>query len=155
MELVIEEYQRLPNEKNDGDVYGESADPRLKIEETLESFGMLKNEIKVYLYLAEEGSKKAKDICEALKIHRTETYRILHHLEKKGLVYAELEKPVKFSAISLDKGIDSLVETQRTKIEMLQNQKETLLDLWMSLPQQKHETSTKQLFQKFPRADFR
>jgi hypothetical protein len=55
---------------------------------------------------------------------------------------------VKFSGVPLDKGIDSLVELQRTKIQMLQNQKDALVNLWMSLPQQKHEVIGKSIFQK-------
>lgn len=150
MELTVQDPpNRITEEPKEGMLENQKhVDSRLKIEETLEDFGMLRNEIKVYLYLAEEGAKKAKDICEALNIHRTETYCILHHLEKKGLVYAELEKPVKFFAVPLDKGIDSLVEVQRTKIQMLQNQKDTLVSLWTSIPQQKHETMDKCIFQK-------
>ena len=36
------------------------------IEETLSRFGLLKNEIKVYLYLARAGEKKAGEIAEAI-----------------------------------------------------------------------------------------
>jgi sugar-specific transcriptional regulator TrmB len=121
---------------------------RLTFEEMFESFGMVRNEIKVYLHLAEVNSAKAKDICDAVKIHRTETYRLLHHLEKKGLVYTLLEKPVKFSAIPIDKAIDLLVATQRTRMQTLQNKKEELVKLWLSMPKPKCEEIKKQLFQK-------
>jgi len=43
------------------------------LEETLSRFGLLKNEIKVYLYLARTGDVKAGDIAEAISLHRTET----------------------------------------------------------------------------------
>ncbi|MCW4003836.1 MAG: hypothetical protein NWE95_07995 [Candidatus Bathyarchaeota archaeon] len=118
------------------------------IEQTLESFGLLKNEVKIYLSLADAEPQRAKDICNMIKIHRTETYRILHHLEKKGLVYAILGKPLKFAAVPLDQAIDILVETQKTKIQMLQNQKEELVDLWASIPKKRLQATTKELFQK-------
>jgi HTH-type transcriptional regulator, sugar sensing transcriptional regulator len=152
MELVLEKtsvFPSLDTIEAENPLFKENSNiSRLTIEQTLENFGMQKNEIKVYLHLAEEGSKKAKDICNTIKIHRTETYRLLHHLEKKGLVYNVLEKPVKFFAVPLDEAIDLLVETQKTKIQMLQNKKAELVHLWMSIPQKKRIVVKKQLFQK-------
>jgi sugar-specific transcriptional regulator TrmB len=117
------------------------------IEETLAHFGLLKNEIKVYLHLARSGEKKAGEIAEAIQLHRTETYRILRDLEKKGIVFSIFEKPLKFTAVSLDKAIDLLVDTQKIKIKLLEQEKPRLVELWMSMPQPKTETIKKELFQ--------
>jgi sugar-specific transcriptional regulator TrmB len=99
--------------------------------EALANFGLLRKEINVYLHLAITGPKKAKEIGEAIAIHRTETYRLLHHLEKKGLVFSVLGNPVKFTAVPLDKAIDLLIEAQKIKIQILENQKAGLVE---SLP---------------------
>jgi sugar-specific transcriptional regulator TrmB len=117
------------------------------IEETLSKFGLLKNEIKVYLHLARVGDKKAGEIAEAISLHRTETYRILRDLEKKGIVFSVFEKPIKFTAIPLDKAIDILVNAQRMKINLLEKEKESLVELWQSMPQMKTENKRKELFQ--------
>jgi sugar-specific transcriptional regulator TrmB len=117
------------------------------IEETLYRFGLLKNEIKVYLYLARAGEKKAGEIAEAISLHRTETYRILRDLEKKGIVFSIFEKPLKFTAVSLDKAIDLLVDAQKIKIKLLEQEKASLVELWMSMPQPKVATIKKELFQ--------
>jgi sugar-specific transcriptional regulator TrmB len=94
------------------------------IEETLSRFGLLKNEIKVYLYLARSGEKKASEIAEAISLHRTETYRILRDLEKKGILFSVFEKPLKFTAVKLDKAIDLLVDAQKMRIKLLEKKKE-------------------------------
>ena len=86
------------------------------VEETLSRFGLLKNEIKVYLHLARTGEMKAGEIAEAISLHRTETYRILRDLEKRGVVFSVFEKPLKFTAVPLDKAIDLLVDAQKIKI---------------------------------------
>jgi sugar-specific transcriptional regulator TrmB len=117
------------------------------IEETLSRFGLLKNEIKVYLYLARVGEKKAGEIAEAISLHRTETYRILRDLEKKGILFSVFEKPLKFTAIPLDKAIDLLVDAQKMKIKLLEKEKASLVELWLSLPQLKVEDVKKELFQ--------
>ncbi|MCW3982993.1 MAG: helix-turn-helix domain-containing protein [Candidatus Bathyarchaeota archaeon] len=117
------------------------------IEETLARFGLLKNEIRVYLYLARAGEKKAGEIAEAIALHRTETYRILRDLEKKGIVFSIFEKPLKFTAVPLDKAIDLLVDAQKIKIKMLEQEKPSLVELWQSMPQAKTEVAKKELFQ--------
>ena len=117
------------------------------IEETLSRFGLLKNEIKVYLYLARSGEKKASEIAEATSLHRTETYRILRDLEKKGILFSVFEKPLKFTAVPLDKAIDLLVDAQKMRIKLLEKEKESLVELWLSIPQPRVEKETKELFQ--------
>ncbi len=117
------------------------------IEDTLARFGLLKNEIRVYLYLARAGEKKAGEIAEAIQLHRTETYRILRDLEKKGIVFSIFEKPLKFTAVGLDKAIDLLVDAQKIKIKLLEQEKPSLVELWQSMPMAKQEATKKELFQ--------
>ncbi len=119
----------------------------LTIEETLARFGLLKNEIKVYLYLARAGEKKAGEIAEAISLHRTETYRILRDLEKKGILFSVFEKPLKFTAVPLDKAMDLLVDAQKMKIKLLEKEKTNIVELWLSMPQVKIEKTKKELFQ--------
>ena len=83
------------------------------IEETLMKLGLSKNEARVYLFLARAGEKKASEISEALSLHRTETYRILRDLEKRGLVSSVFEKPLKFIATPFEKAMDILIETKK------------------------------------------
>ncbi len=117
------------------------------IEDTLTRFGLLKNEIRVYLYLARSGEKKAGEIAESISLHRTETYRILRDLEKKGIVFSIFEKPLKFTAVALDKAIDLLVDAQKIKIKLLEQEKPSIVELWQSMPQPKVENAKKELFQ--------
>jgi sugar-specific transcriptional regulator TrmB len=117
------------------------------IEETLSRFGLLKNEIKVYLHLARAGEKKAGEIAEAISLHRTETYRILRDLEKKGIVFSIFEKPLKFTAVPLDKAIDLLVDAQKIQIRLLEQEKTNLVELWQSMPQPKVADIKKEMFQ--------
>jgi sugar-specific transcriptional regulator TrmB len=117
------------------------------IEETLSRFGLLKNEIKVYLHLARAGEMKAGELAEAISLHRTETYRILRDLEKKGIVFSIFEKPLKFTAVPLDKAIDMLVDAQKIQIKLLEQEKPSLVELWRSIPQPKVASPKKELFQ--------
>ena len=146
--------------QNSGSLYGENApvwnllkkdrkplDLLADIEKTFLQFDLSRNEIRVYLYLARSGVQKAREISDTLALHRTETYRILRDLEKRGLLSCLLEKPIKFKAVSFEDAYDILVKTKKLNVEMLERKKQNLVDLWAAIPQQKAETETKEIFQ--------
>lgn len=117
------------------------------IEKTFCRLGLSKNEVKVFMYLARTGEHKASEISEGLSLHRTETYRILRDLEKKGLVSSVFEKPLKFIATPFEKALEVLIETKKMRINLLEKKKESLVNLWLSLPQPEMESQRKEVFQ--------
>jgi sugar-specific transcriptional regulator TrmB len=117
------------------------------IEKALYRLGLSKNEVRVYLYLARANEHKASEISEALSLHRTETYRILRDLEKKGLISSVFEKPLKFIATPFEKALDILIETKKMKISLLEKRKSSLVNLWLSLPKTETEHERKEVFQ--------
>jgi len=117
------------------------------IEKTFCRLGLSKNEVKVFMHLARTGEHKASEISEALSLHRTETYRILRDLEKKGLVSSVFEKPLKFIATPFEKALGVLIETKKMRINLLEKKKENLVNLWLSLPQPEIESERKEVFQ--------
>jgi sugar-specific transcriptional regulator TrmB len=117
------------------------------IENTLQKLGLSKNEIRVYVYLARTGMRKASEISEAISLHRTETYRILRDLEKIGLVSSVFEKPLKFIATPFEKTLDLLIKTKKLRLQLLERKKEDLVDLWVSLPKPKVEFVKREVFQ--------
>jgi len=117
------------------------------IEHTLLKLGLSKNEVRVYLYLARCGERKASEISEALCLHRTETYRILRDLEKRGMVSSVFEKPLKFIATPFEKAIDLLIEAKKLKIKLLERKKKSLVDVWLTLPRPNIAPERKEVFQ--------
>ncbi len=117
------------------------------IESMFQKLGLSKNEIRVYIYLARSKERKASEISEALSLHRTETYRILRDLEKKGLVLSVFEKPLKFIATPFERAIDALIEAKKMRIRRLEKRKKDLIDLWVSLPQPEMKHKRKEVFQ--------
>jgi len=117
------------------------------IEKALYRLGLSKNEVRVYIHLARTGEHKASEISEALSLHRTETYRILRDLEKKGLISSVFEKPLKFIAAPFEKALDVLIETKKMKLNLLEKKKESLVNLWLSLPQPEIELERREVFQ--------
>lgn len=117
------------------------------IEHTLLKLSLSKNEVRAYLYLARYGERKASEISEALCLHRTETYRILRDLEKRGMVSSVFEKPLKFIATPFEKAIDLLIEAKKLKIKILERKKQSLVDVWLTLPRPNIAPERKEVFQ--------
>ncbi|MDH5701542.1 MAG: hypothetical protein OEZ12_02050 [Candidatus Bathyarchaeota archaeon] len=117
------------------------------IEDALVKFELSKNEIKVYIYLARSGMRKAREISDALSLHRTETYRILRDLGKRGLISSVLEKPLKFMATPFEETLGILIKAKKLKIEFLERKKKNLIEIWYSIPHPKVEPENKEVFQ--------
>lgn len=117
------------------------------IDNTLRKLGLSRNQIRVYLYLARSGVRKASEVSEAISLHRTETYRILRDLAKIGLVSSVFEKPLKFVATPFDKSIDILISSKKLNLEHLERRKNELVDVWFSLPKPEVVAEVKEVFQ--------
>ena len=117
------------------------------VETMFQKLGLSKNEIRVYVYLARSRERKASEISEALSLHRTETYRILRDLEKRGLVSSVFEKPLKFIATPFERAIDALIEAKKLRIRRLERKKKDLIDIWLSLPKSQVKHERKEVFQ--------
>lgn len=118
------------------------------VESMLRKFDLSTNEIRIYLYLARSGlPSKAREISDSLSLHRTETYKILRKLEKRGLISSVFEKPMKFLAVPFEKTIGHLIETKRMGISMLEREKKDLFAVWSSIPKFDKEPVSANVFQ--------
>ena len=117
------------------------------IENMFQKLGLSKNEIRVYVCLARSRERKASEISEALSLHRTETYRILRDLEKRGLVASVFEKPLKFIATPFERAIEALIEAKKLRIQRLERKKKDLINIWLSLPHPEVKHPIKEVFQ--------
>ncbi len=117
------------------------------IENMLQALGLSENEAQVYLYLALYKERRASEISEALNLHRTNTYRILGDLEKRSLVSSVFEKPLKFIATPFEQAVDKLIQTKKLRIQLLENKKKALINVWLSLSKPEIEEHQKEVFQ--------
>ena len=83
------------------------------MEEILESIGLTKSEVKVYLSLLELGSSSVGKIIEKSKVTSSKIYELLDKLIQKGLVSSVIKKGVKyFEAAPLSRILDYLNEKE-------------------------------------------
>ncbi len=100
---------------------------------TLVSLGLTEVDAEIYLLLATEGPQKGRNLAEVLKLYKQQLYRSLKRLLKKGVINATLERPTRFSAVPLEKFLDSLIEAKKNQALALQESSEDLLSRWRIL----------------------
>ena len=105
-----------------------------RLREALAEFGLRHNQSKVYIFLGKFGPKTAPEISKALRIPRTETYHIINTLQNRGIVTAEFVSPTRYSALSIEKALTSILSTEREKISALSKQRKSVIDLWNNVP---------------------
>ncbi|HKZ88455.1 MAG TPA: helix-turn-helix domain-containing protein [Candidatus Bathyarchaeia archaeon] len=99
---------------------------------TLVNFGFERQDAEVYVYLALNGPKKAKDIATALKTYERQIYRSIKNLQDKEIVNATPDLPAIFSVISLDKLLDLLAKASLEEARRIEQEKDGILRLWKS-----------------------
>jgi sugar-specific transcriptional regulator TrmB len=112
-----------------------------KVTEELLKFGVTANQAKIYIYLGKYGPKTAPEVFKALQLPRTETYFILNSLQSRGIINAELSSPTRYSAIPLGQALSTLVNAEKEKLDLLNQQKKELTELWDNIPSYVVETN--------------
>ncbi len=108
---------------------------------TFVSLGLSEVEGEVYFFLAQTGPVKGRDIAKTLKLYKQQLYRGLKGLRAKGMVHATLERPARFSAVSLEKVLDQLMKTKKEQAKALQASREELLSNWRSVIEKNSATN--------------
>jgi predicted transcriptional regulator len=98
-----------------------------RIFKALVSLGLSKHDARVYVYLALKGPTKAGSIVDNLRMSRSQIHRSLKHLQDKGVVFADSKSRGVFSALLFEEALKLLIETEKTKTQILQETKEALL----------------------------
>ncbi len=103
------------------------------IYETLKTFGLSQTSVQIYLALAMEGPQKRKKIADMLNLEKTQLHNSLKQLQSKGFVNTSLAHPVIFSAVPLDRALNSLSEKENKQADSLEKNRETILSYWRNL----------------------
>ena len=100
------------------------------IKDTLHKIGLSKKEIEVYLFLGKFGPRKGMETAKQLKMNKGQVYRILQILQNKGVIESTLEHPKRFIAVPLEKVIDTFISIKREEVDLIEENKEELLNDW-------------------------
>jgi sugar-specific transcriptional regulator TrmB len=100
---------------------------------TLVGLGLTRIDSQIYICLAKKGPQKGNDLSRIAKVQKQQLYRSLKGLQSKGIVYASLEHPARFSAVPFDRVVDLSIKAKMTEAKLIQEKKEEILKSWQSL----------------------
>ena len=98
-----------------------------RIFKALVSLDLSQIDAKVYMFLALAGPKKTLNIVNNLKISKQQISQSLISLQKRGIIFGDLENQNEFSALPFEKALELLIKTEKVKTQILQETKKTLL----------------------------
>jgi sugar-specific transcriptional regulator TrmB len=102
------------------------------------SLGLRQLEAEVYIHIALNGPKKARDIAEALKISEQLLYRSLRSLKSKEIVHTSPPRPAEFSAIPFDKALELLMKAHIRESQNIEQEKDEILSQWRYMVTKQH-----------------
>ena len=105
-----------------------------KLQTEFSKFGISPNQSKIFIYLGKSGSKTAPEISRALRLPRTETYSLLTTLQRRGIISATFQHPIQFSALSLDRAIRAIIDTEKSRVRNLEENKDEMAKIWNTIP---------------------
>jgi sugar-specific transcriptional regulator TrmB len=108
---------------------------------TLVELGLTQQDSQVYLFLSKKGLQRGRDLTSGLKITKQQLYCSLKSLQSRGIVNATLERPARFSAVTLEKVLDSFLKAKIEETQRLQQVKSEILSDWQSFTIQDNNES--------------
>ena len=104
-----------------------------RIFKALESLGLSQTDIRVYIFLALRGPRKATVLVDNLKLSKKSIHHSLKHLQDKGIIIADSKNQSVFSAVLFEKALELLIETEKAQTQILQEAKEVALSEWKTM----------------------
>lgn len=99
----------------------------------LQLLGLSKREIQVYMFLAKSGVQSTSFVAKRLKMERVQAYRTFKKLQEKGFIEATLERPTRFTIVSLETLIDNFIIAKKNEVTNLSDQKQNIITAWQSI----------------------
>jgi sugar-specific transcriptional regulator TrmB/CBS domain-containing protein len=99
----------------------------------LQVLGLSKREIQVYMFLAKSGVQSTSYVAKRLKMERVQAYRTFKKLQEKGFIEATLERPTRFTIIPFETLVEAFINSKKSEIASLNEQKEKLISTWRTI----------------------
>ena len=106
----------------------------------LMDLGLCEVDAQIYVFLALNGSYKAKELTKQMNQNKRQVYRSLKNLKENCVVVSSLDVPAVFSAVSFEKVLDTLSIKKQAQAQALEKVKEELLRSWKKMVEQNSES---------------
>lgn len=94
----------------------------------LAAVGLEPKDATLYVHLCVHGPTKASDAAAAAKLNRTEAYRALDNLIRRGFVTASLDRPTLYEATPPEKVFDDAIAAHHARRASIERARESALE---------------------------
>jgi sugar-specific transcriptional regulator TrmB len=98
------------------------------IKNVLKNAGLTEKEAEVYILLAKHEPLKSTEIAKLIKKDKAQIFRILKGLQTKNFVEATLEFPTRYTVVSFENVLESVVKAKKEEVALIEEAKKDLLD---------------------------
>jgi sugar-specific transcriptional regulator TrmB/CBS domain-containing protein len=85
------------------------------------------------MFLAKSGVQSTSFVAKRLKMERVQAYRTFKKLQEKSFIEATLERPTRFTIVGFEALVDNFINTKKTEVVNLNDQKHNLLTAWKAI----------------------
>ena len=110
-----------------------------RVNRILESFGLTKIEIEVYIFLAKKGPRTMGDVESGLNLTPSIISQSLHRLMKKGFIYNTIEPQSKFHAYDFEQIIDQNISQKRKQVQTTNEKTNEINNQWEAFKNERKE----------------
>lgn len=86
----------------------------------LQDYGLTRTQAEILIHLTRLGPSSIGTIAKSLKTNRMNIYRNLKRMEELGLVEAAPGRPIKYTAVPIDRAFNLLISSAKTKVSELE-----------------------------------
>lgn len=101
-----------------------------EILERMQSYGLDEGEARLYYHLARLGPSRASSVAQAAGRKRTDAYRLLDQLVKKGFAEKSLERPARYIPRPAEEALKRALQVRREQTDSLESQRAELAASW-------------------------
>lgn len=98
--------------------------------ERMQRYGLDEGEARLYYHLSRLGPSRAAAVAQAAGRKRTDAYRLLDQLVKKGFVEKSLERPARYLPRAPDEAMRRALQVRREQTDTLEEERTALASAW-------------------------
>ena len=113
-----------------------------RVLETLVGFGFKQPDAKIYVFLAKNGPRTARDLEVALKMPKWQVYKSLRNLREKRTITSILQRRALFFALSFEKVIDLAAKARIEEAQREQASTDQVMLYWEKMMKENSDSAT-------------
>ncbi|MEM2816659.1 MAG: helix-turn-helix domain-containing protein, partial [Candidatus Bathyarchaeia archaeon] len=99
----------------------------------LQDYGLTKIQAEILIHLSRLGPSSIGTVAKSLKTNRMNIYRNIKRMEGLGLIEAAPGRPIKYTAVPIERALNLLISSAKTKVSELEAKQPLVVDAFSKI----------------------